>query len=110
MFLRLQTAVPFRGGVLLCIVSLQVDLPTIWHGLGLWERCGNDKLHFHVYCYLLCLFVIFSLGNFGIPVYGPILGRASPLGRGTTVVFFWLFIGICLYALRIDIHLIYTLK
>ena len=34
MFLGLWTAAPLWGEVLLCFVSLRVDLPTVWHGLG----------------------------------------------------------------------------
>ena len=34
LFLRLRTAAPLWAGVRLCFVSLRVDLPTVWQGLG----------------------------------------------------------------------------
>ena len=47
---------------MLCFVSLRVDLPTVWHGLGLWEQCGSDELHFSIYYCLLCLFCNLFVG------------------------------------------------
>ena len=48
------------GGVLLCFVSLWVDLPTVWNGLGRWERCGIDELTFsYILSFALSNFVLF---------------------------------------------------
>ena len=72
------------GGKVLCFVSLRVDLPTVWHGLGCWERCGNDEFPFPVYYCLLCLFCNLFIGVFGrLPLWSN-PGRAAPLGEGTT--------------------------
>ena len=59
----------------LCFVSLRVDLPTVWHGLGRWERGGIEQINFS--CILSC-FTHFCnhlfIGNFGRLPLGPILG------------------------------------
>ena len=63
------------GGVLLYFVSLQVDLPTVWHGLGRWEQCGIEQITFpNILLFALPIFVIFSLGVFWDLPLGPILG------------------------------------
>ena len=70
---------------MLCFVSLQVDLPTVWHGLGRWKRCGIDELTFScIISFALSTFVVFSLWVVAVFLLGPDPGCAAPLGGGTT--------------------------
>ena len=46
LFLHLLTTAPLWERVLLCLVSLQIDLSMVWHGLGRWRLGGIDKLYF----------------------------------------------------------------
>ena len=37
-------------------MSLRVDLPKVWHGLGRWDHCGVDECTFSCILRLLCHF------------------------------------------------------
>ena len=70
---------------LLYFVSLWVDLPMVWHGLGRWKRCGVDELTFFCIICLLCSFCNYLfIGDLGVSHFGPVLVRAAPHSGGTT--------------------------
>ena len=75
---------PIHG--MLCFVSLRVDLRTVWYGLGRGECGGIEQIIFScILSYFVHFCNPFCIGDFGRLPLGPVLGRAAPLGRGTTL-------------------------
>ena len=58
-----------------CFVSLRVDLPTVWHGLGRWGFGEIAQITFSLYIIVSSVnFVIFCFWGVGVSHYGQLLG------------------------------------
>ena len=68
---------------MLCFVSLQVDLPMVWNGLGSWGFGGIEQITFSFYN-IVCSadFIIFVFGSWRLPLW-PNFRRATPHSGGT---------------------------
>ena len=63
-----------------CFVSLWLDLPTVWHGLGRWAFGGIEQITFSLYINVCSVnFVIFWFWGVGVSHCGPFLGTPHRL-------------------------------